>query len=229
MTPFAPAALLAMLLTFYPIVSVANLQIARRDRPEYFAGGTLFGTTGEKLRLPDGRVFDLIFDASNPDPARRRWQVIAASGAGDSGGLFPLEAGPFTPIDESAWPAPHAVPVFVPLVASAYASLGDADGLFGQASSTLVAASSSAALQSVFSDTINRAEDRVDSSRNNLTAADPSDVIVASGGQVPAIASREDEYGVDVPDEPVAPEGSRRRPWSDVVDVAIPRDEEESS
>jgi hypothetical protein len=39
-TPFDGAALLAMLLAFYPAVSAAALARARSERPEYFAGGT---------------------------------------------------------------------------------------------------------------------------------------------------------------------------------------------
>jgi len=204
MTPFDPTALLAMLLTFYPLVSVAELQRARRERPDYFAGGVLFGSTGEKLRLPDGRVFDLIFDASNPDPTRRRWQVIEPGPGRPDDETFPLERGPFTPIDGGRWPAPSGVNVFVPLVAAAYASLGDADGLFGRAASTIVEASSPAALTTMFHSTIDKAEGTIGSSRNRLNAADPSDIIIASGGQVPRIGKNEDEFSEpppkDVPD-----------------------------
>lgn len=47
-----------MLATFYPAGGPDALARARRERPAYFAGGTLTGPTGEQLRLPDGRVFD---------------------------------------------------------------------------------------------------------------------------------------------------------------------------
>jgi len=201
MTPFHPTALLAMLLTFYPLVNVAELQRARRERPDYFAGGTLFGSTGEKLRLPDGRVFDLIFDASNVDPARRRWQVILPGPGTADDAAFPLEAGPFTPIDADAWPAPHAAPVFVPLVAAAYASLGDADGLFGTAASSLTAASAPAALTTVFESTIGAAERKISSSQSALTAADPTDVILAAGGVVPVLNAHEGEFSEPAPPE----------------------------
>jgi hypothetical protein len=62
-TPFDPVALLAMLQAFYPTPSGAALAQARAERPEYFAGGELFGSKGDKLRLGDGRVFDCIFAA----------------------------------------------------------------------------------------------------------------------------------------------------------------------
>jgi len=199
MTPFNPTALLAMLLTFYPLVSVAELQRARRERPDYFAGGVLFGTTGEKLRLPDGRVFDLIFDASNPDPTRRRWQVIEPGPGRPDDETFPLERGPFTPIDGSTWPVPSPTPIFTPLVAGALATLGDADGLFGRAASTITEASSPAALTTMFHSTIDKAEGTVGSSRNRLNAADPSDIIVASGGQAPTINKHEGDYTEEPP------------------------------
>lgn len=199
MTPFNQTALLAMLLTFYPIVSVENLRLARSERPDYFAGGTLFGSTGEKLRLPDGRVFDLIVDASNPDPKRRRWQVIEAGGAAGDPGLFPLEPGPFVLIDEAAWPRPNPQPVFVSIVAKAFGELDTADGMLGTAASTLVEASSPAALEAVFADTIGPAEAKVESSRNTLNVADPSDVILASGGTLPTIDAHEGDYSEPAP------------------------------
>jgi len=75
MTPFSPVALLTMLLTFYPDVSPAALVLARRERPDYFAGGALGGSHGDKLTLPDGTVWDLIYDVEN-ETGDRHWQVI---------------------------------------------------------------------------------------------------------------------------------------------------------
>jgi hypothetical protein len=70
MTPFDPAALLAVLTAFYPIVSVAALAQARSDRPWAFANGALVGD-GSVLQLGDGRQFDLIGAGA--------WQVVGHS------------------------------------------------------------------------------------------------------------------------------------------------------
>jgi len=73
-TPFDPAALVAVLSAFYPTVDVATLAQARRARPGVFAGGALVGD-GDRLQLPDGRVFLLIWQGAwtavgdTPDPA----------------------------------------------------------------------------------------------------------------------------------------------------------------
>jgi hypothetical protein len=102
MTPFDAVALLAMLLAFYPTVNASELARARRERPEYFAGGTLLGSKGDKLRLPDGRIFDLIQNAGGL-PGQQRWQVIEPGPSVPE--PWPLEAGPLTPIDVDRLPA----------------------------------------------------------------------------------------------------------------------------
>jgi hypothetical protein len=127
-TPFDPDALLAMLLAFYPTPSAAALRQARAERPDYFAGGTLIGSKGDKLRLGDGRVFDLVF-ASGGLPGQQRWQVIdVTNDPGSAGDPFALEAGPLTPIDSTdVWPGSPA-PGFESYVAG---ELGALDGTIG--------------------------------------------------------------------------------------------------
>lgn len=112
MTPFDAAACLAMLVAFYPIVGPGALLRARSERPEYFAGGTIGGREGDKLTLPDGRVFDCIFQVNTP---QQHWQMLLLSAEGGSGGEidpFALEDGPLVPIDESALELAPLGPVF---------------------------------------------------------------------------------------------------------------------
>src|SRR5262245_54320550 len=101
---FDPVALLVMLLTFYPIVSVPELRRAQLERPEYFGGGVFIGSKGEKLKLPDGRIFDCIAGTSGPNP---QWWVGDVTneppGAGDP---YPLEEGPLRLLDETIFPRP---------------------------------------------------------------------------------------------------------------------------
>lgn len=63
MTPFDPAALLAVLSAWYPTVSTSALAQARSEQPDVFAGGTLIGN-GDRLQLGDGRVFLLIWNGA---------------------------------------------------------------------------------------------------------------------------------------------------------------------
>jgi hypothetical protein len=130
-TPFDATALLAMLLTFYPIVGPAALARARSERPEYFAAGTIGGKGGDKLLLPDGRVFDLIYGVSGPSD-QWRWQVVELGlGIEPPPDPFALEPGPITPIDLSAFLPFDRAPTFAPLVARELAALPALDaGLF---------------------------------------------------------------------------------------------------
>ena len=133
MTPFDGAALLAMLRAFYPVVSVAQLQAARRERPEYFGAGVLFGTKGEKLRLADGRVFDLIF-AAGAGPGVARWQVIDVTDeAGSVPSPWPLEDGPLRPLDDDAAAPPATAETFEALVAGELEAFGASDAVLDAA------------------------------------------------------------------------------------------------
>jgi hypothetical protein len=128
-TPFDPFALLSMLLAFYPAVSPAAFAQARRERPEYFAGGSIIGSKGDKLQLPDGRVFDCIFASGGP-LSGQRWQVLDVTNATASGSDgFALEAGPLTPLDEQTPLASLTATSFEGIVADELSAFGDSDGL----------------------------------------------------------------------------------------------------
>jgi len=194
MTPFDPIALLAMLQAFYPVVGPAALARARRERPDYFAGGELVGSSGDKLRLLDGRIFDLIFDVLGPNT---RWQAIevgAGPGAPDVDDPFALEAGPLVPIDLSAWPDTPAPPVFTPLVAGAIQELGASGTILDDASSTIAAHSSPAAFEDAFGRTIEPAATQLAAEGYALDQADPSDVLVQTAAQSSAIDAEAGVY-----------------------------------
>src|SRR4051812_36178944 len=122
-----------MLRAFYPEVTPANFALARSVRPEYFAGGVIFGTKGDKLRLPDGRVFDCIVNAGL-SVALRSWapQLVdpTAGGADDP---FALEEGRLTPLDEDFTLPPRDDSGFTALVAGELAALEHDDGILAQA------------------------------------------------------------------------------------------------
>lgn len=122
-----------MLVTFYPTVSAANFARARIDRPEYFAGGVIFGSKGDKLRLPDGREWDCIVAAGGP-PEGRRWQcvLIVPTGPGPEN-PFVLEEGPLVPIDEAGFVPPRTPPAFAALVARELAPLEGSDQILAGA------------------------------------------------------------------------------------------------
>jgi hypothetical protein len=134
-TPFDPVALVMMLQAFYPSVTRTSLERAFRERPEYFAGGQLIGRLSDALRLPDGRIFDIVFAAWT---AQSRWQALdvthAAPGPDDP---FPLDAGPLVEIDVDAALPPIGDPMFVPLVSGAIGEVQSLEGRMGDAATTI--------------------------------------------------------------------------------------------
>lgn len=191
MVPFSADALLAMLLAFYPVVGPAALARARQERPDYFAAGTLIGRHGDALKLPDGRIFDLIFDVLGPG---MRWQVLEDRGDGagtDVDDPFALEEGPIVPIDESAWPEPAPVPVFGPLVADRLSELGASDTVIGLAYNTAVEGAAASRIENGFSGTVAGAEAQLGPAHLALDAMNPADELIQLGSHVGQIDGNE--------------------------------------
>ena len=188
MIPFDRVALLAMLVTFYPEVSRANLELAYRERPEYFAGGVLFGTNGEKLRLGDGRFFDLAYDAWGP---RRRWQVHEiVAGEESAPNPFPLEEGLLVPFSMNpvipTMPGAFASP-FVSVVAEGAAQLGAENQLLGTIGGNVAVAAAPEQLADIAGDDIAQLAGAVDAEGSAWSVMDPAGVIERTGGALPGI------------------------------------------
>jgi len=201
MTPFDPIALLAMLQAFYPIVGPAALARARTERPDYFSAGQIIGTSGDKIRLADGRIFDLIFDTNGPNT---RWQAIeVGTGPGaDIDDPFALEAGPIVPIDLSAFVPPAArPPVFVPLVAGAFGELGAADVILGNAASDVAHNSDKGPLLDDWARLMDPAIERLAAEGFALDAADPTAELIVLAGQSSAADVNGAEFGEAPPPE----------------------------
>ena len=203
MAAWNPAALLEALLAFYPIVSAEELARAWRERPDLFAGGVIFGSKGDKLRLPDGTEWDLIVAAGGP-AAGRRWQVSfidpAAAGAGAG---FELEAGPLTPIADDA--APRRDPdTFSNLVARELLELGNWQDAYDHARTTAIDTGASFADLGDDPDLLEGAA-QLQSDSTHRRALQPVDEINATNGLSPTIDDRFGEVGSD-PDAAAASE-----------------------
>lgn len=207
MTPFDPAALLAMLLAFYLPANPANLARAFRERPDYFAGGTLGGTKGDKLTLADTRCFDLIVNAGTGDEALMRYAVNECGDGGADPGPYPLQPGPFTPIDPGIMPPAHPLATFEPIVIAALVELGDHDTQFHLALTELRGAASAGELEATYGATIAGADAELADQHRQLDAADPSDLIREHDGLGVQIDIREADYDEPPPaDMPIVPE-----------------------
>jgi len=221
-TPFNGDALLVMLLTFYPIVGPAALARARAERPEYFAGGVIIGREGDALLLPDGRVFDLIFNVNTPI---QRWQILDVTGGGPGGPDHPFRnvEGPLVPIDESAFvePTPHAV--FTPLVAASYQELTPRDNAIGVSQTTLTEASSPGDLEAALSATIDPAFPALNQELASLDQSVPADVLDAARQQGFVIDAREHDLDEHAPPELPADDPGPPPSRTDYPDVEIPQ------
>ena len=187
MTPFDAVAFVAMLMAFYAEVTPANFVKARAERPEYFAGGVIFGSKGDKLRLPDGREFDCIINAGMPVQFRS-WaaQLIDPSAPGDAD-PFPLEDGPLVPLDETlVLPAP-APTEFTDLVAGQLAEFGASDDQLEHAGAAVVEFGDGTALGDAFDGVVEPAATHHQAFRTALDGDDIADEIAiteAQGGDV---------------------------------------------
>lgn len=208
MTPFDGVALLAMLLAFYPLVSSGELARARRERPEYFAAGELFGSKGDKLKLPDGRVFDLILNAGGL-PGSQRWQVIEPGPGGDDPD-FALEPGPLTPIDAGDDAAPAPSTDFEQLVAGALEQLGASDAVLAGAGQRVSDDAGTIAIEDGGAgdlDELDAAAAEMDRSRSAEELADVIGQVDALSGAIDSTDSEYDEAPpeLQLPNEPGAP------------------------
>jgi hypothetical protein len=201
-TPFDPVALLAMLLSFYAIINGSELARARRERPEYFAGGTLLGSKGDKLRLPDGRMFDLIQNAGGA-PGQQRWQVIEVGPGTDE--RWPLEPGPLTPIDVGVPPTPPGErTTFEALVADAIGAIGGSDAALQSAATRISDGALSTPGAGGDNAALGDAAEALDRQVRARGAFDVSDDIAQLGALADSITGLESE-NADPPPAPAIP------------------------
>jgi hypothetical protein len=204
-TPFDAIALLVMLRAFYPAVSVAQLQRARVERPEYFAAGRLGGSKGEKLFLADGRVFDLILAAGGP-ASGQRWQVLDVTndvGAGDD--PFALEEGPLAFLDAFQEVPPIAADKFQSLVAGELAAFGASDDVLHMAGVAIAEFDGPLDLETASTELLGPAEEHHAAMREALDLDDPAEELEAAGLTRNTIDASLTEFDEDAPadvDEP---------------------------
>ncbi|HEY3042610.1 MAG TPA: hypothetical protein VGJ39_01200 [Vicinamibacterales bacterium] len=199
MTPFDPIALLVMLQTFYPIVGPAAFERARRERPEYFSGGTIIGTGRDKVQLPDGRIFDCIFNVGGID---QRWQVLEippGAGPGGPADPFALDEGPLTPIDESAFPEPAPMPFFEPLVVQSLVDLGYAGPALDGAHAQLTDAGAPGDLDAWLGGELGTGAGVLDQQLRAVDAFVPADVVAQTAGQSRATDAHEGLFNEPIP------------------------------
>jgi hypothetical protein len=200
-TPFDPFALLSMLLAFYPAVSPAAFAQARRERPEYFAGGSIIGSKGDKLQLPDGRVFDCIFASGGP-LSGQRWQVLDVTNATASGSDgFALEAGPLTPLDEQTPLASLTATSFEGIVADELSAFGDSDGLLHAAADAASRFDGSADLEQAAGELLGPAGEHHDGTTRALDGDSLTELLETTDAHGRIIDDTLPETEVELPDD----------------------------
>jgi len=203
LAPFDPDALLAMLRAFYPIVSPANLARARAERPDYFAGGVITRANGDKIQLPDGRIYDCIIN-SGGRPGTTFWSCSLVD-PNDTGvdDPFALEEGPLQYVDESLVIFSGGDPSNVDVVAGELGALDGADGVLDQAGQTVATFTGAAEVDAAYWNTVPPARDVHLSVLGAFHEIDPGDVIDATNSRDGEIdQAREDFTEPQPPDTP---------------------------
>jgi hypothetical protein len=197
--PFDPDALVAMLKAFYPVVSGAAFAQARSERPSYFGGGVIFGSKGDKLRLPDGREYDCIIGAGGPASLRQWW--CALIDPSDTGGddPFALDDGPLVPIDEDMPIFPGGEPGFEVLVVDAIRDFDGADDRLDRAAGDVVEFTGADELENSYADLVEPAAENHDRIREALDSDDPIDVIDATNNHDSEIDAAREDYVEQAP------------------------------
>jgi hypothetical protein len=176
----------------------------------------IFGTKGDKLRLPDGREFDCIVAAGGP-PDGRRWQCARIDpNDADAGDPFALEAGPLTPIDASdVWPGSPA-PGFEAFVAGELGALDGSEHQLDGAAQSAVEFDGAGAFDDSFRRLVDPATEAHVNIRRALDEDDPIDELGAAGdlGDAPDREGQQyvEEEPADLPTEdPGGPPGQDGR------------------
>lgn len=202
--PFDPGALVVMLNAFYPAVSAAAFAKARAERAEYFGGGVIFGSKGDKLRLPDGREYDCIVAAGGPASARR-WScsLIDPTDAGDDD-PFPLEDGPIEYADEDLVIFVGGDRSFEGIIADGLRPLDGADEVLGAAAQGAIEFNGAADLENSFGRRVEPAAGAHARIRAALENDNPADVIDATNRHDGEIDGAREDYAE--PDPPAIDE-----------------------
>lgn len=196
-----------MLLAFYPVVGPAALRRAREERPDYFAGGEVRGTEGDKLWLGDGRKFDLIFQVNTPGQAWQVLELFGVDGAAAPDDPFRLEDGPLVPFDLSAFPRPPREDTFTPIAADAAGELATVDGALHLAHTTIAEAADPAALDALDVDGGGDLDSAIEGAHRLLDDADPGPLLATTNSHDAAITANESDLNEFEPGEmPPAPE-----------------------
>jgi hypothetical protein len=214
-TPFDAVALVVMLETFYPTVTRAALERAFRERPDYFAGGTLIGRHSDALKLQDGRIFDIVFAAWTPIS---RWQALDVTHAEDgTPDPFALEEGPLVPIDIDGILPPTRASTFESLMGEALRDLGASESVLEQAARDVAALDQGATLDADYADTVAHSAAALEGDIIAMETIGVSELVEQSDGLTHTTQDRRIEYAVDpnAPEPPVLDETPRTPPPPD--------------
>lgn len=193
MTPFDPVALWVMLLTFYPQPIPANITRALIERPEYFAGAAQIGTSGDAIRLPDGRIFDLIFNVGALDGSSR-WQVIIPGATVNDPNRIELVAGPLAPIDVAGAVPVHLDPRFAELAGFHLAQVAGGEGAIAGRAGELAAAADPREMQEAFDAANYDGERALYNHLATFGELDPSAGIAATSDRGTVITDAQSDY-----------------------------------
>lgn len=114
--------------------------------------------------------------------------------------------GPLTPLDPASVRVSLGGPIFTPIVAAAYGSLGNVDGAIGGAREDIAGAGATTTIDTTHETLLGSADSDLAGSIAALADADPSDVIGATSSADGAISSSGEQYTVPSPPDQAVPD-----------------------
>lgn len=202
MPPFDPVALLVMLQAFYPTVSRANIDRARAQRPEYFAGGVLYGPEHDILLLPSGTVYFLVSAGWYP---WSHWKIERRADYDDpEPDPFPLEEGPLPYLEWLDAPPLGNQGVFEAMVGGAMESLGAVDALLDDAGQRVTEGGAAVVAMDAGGTEFDDVDTTVAEIDSAHSAQELADVVAQADGISGAIESTDADYD-EPPPQPGLP------------------------
>lgn len=206
LAPFDPGAVLALLQAFYPVVSPAALAQALAAHPDTFGYGVITRPNGDKIQLPDGRIYDCIVN-SGGRPGTTFWSCsyVDPTDPGGPDDPFALEDGPLAYLDENLQVFSGSGRSNVDVVAEQLAPLAGADGVLDGAGQAIVTFDGAAQVDGAYNALVAPAREVHAGVVDTFDQADPSSVIDATNSHDGEIDSARGDYVEDPPpptDEP---------------------------
>lgn len=217
---FDAYALYVMLRAFYPNASAAALAQAFAERPQYFGGGSIGGPAGDWLTLPDGRVFDLVYDEAGA-AGGPTWYVSNPGGSGNPDAIE-LAPGPLTLLVEQWILPPPIAGDFREFIAPHLAGIDGHERALEVRQGELSGGADPSSVHAIYDAHLAPGVTALDAHVRAFADLDPSEVNQNTGGLGGAIHDAQNDYPDPESTAPPEVETEIRRPETPPIEEPDP-------